>query len=396
MTLRLPTLLAAALSCVAGVGCASSGGDVGAPSTTVRETTTTTEASTTTSSTTTTTTLPPRVTELQLDDLPLGPAERLPGSQAKFVQRVVGAITDRSIVVDGIWGAQSAGALADADLLIGGDGSEALSSSWWEAALLWLTDAELDAVVSNVAADLALPDGAVLWRDRVDDTDPLFSSEEQFIVAGGRDADALAQEFAAANPSFDDIDLDAWPSWVVAPGDAGDAVQGYYDSISVGDCFDFPTASQRSARRVPCSFPHDGQMHFDSTVPRWMRDLGRYPTQDEVFRLYDEECVTRADAYRSDWLDADVNLFMDILLTVESDWGANPGFSCVWTTYDGSLLLEFVESDLGADTPVGDLTERLAASLTDGDVVVGFIDRGPGRVDIAIGRLAEGSPEIAD
>jgi len=393
VTIRLGVIAGVALLCVAAGAC-SSEVEVAVPSTTVLVTTTTMAPTTTSTTTTTTTTLPARVTDLQVDDLPLGPAERLPSSQAEFVQRVLGAITERTVVVDGIWGQQSAGALADAGLLIGVDASEAISAGWWVAAFAWLADAELDPAVSNIAADIQLPMGALLWRERDDDADPLFSREEQFVMVGGREAETVAREFATENAFFEEIDLDAWPSWVVAPGDAGETAQGYYDAISVGDCFDFPTAAQTSARRVPCSFPHEGQMHHDSTVPRWMRDLGRYPTDDEVFRLYEEECVSRADEYRSDWLDADVNLFMDILLTVESDWGANPGFSCVWTTYDGSLLLDFVESDLGVLTPVGELTERLAVAMSDGDVLIGFIDRGPGRVDIAIGRLADAT--IAD
>lgn len=357
------------------------------PSTTQVASTTT--SSTTAPATTTTTEPPPAPRALIVDDLPVGPPDRMTEPNVAFVQRIIAGIGDEEIASDGRWGQQSQRAFDAVVAALGLPASGELTEQWW---LQVFTKTSVTVESLNVAFDPAvvLPSGAVLWRDRSDPTDDLFPREQHFVVAGSMSSGEIADLFLELNPGAQDLGFDEWPSWVVDAATDNDTVAGSYDGIYPGDCFDFPTAQSPSARRVPCSIAHDAQMVHDSVIPQWMRALGRYPTDVEFDDLYFEECVTRADEYRSDWLDDSVNLFMEMVATIQADWSQDAMYSCVWTTYDGGPLTSFVESDTGIDFSTEERPGPvLVASFLIGNTAVGIIDKGVGRTDIAVATLAE-------
>lgn len=307
-------------------------------------------------------------------------------ANAAFLQRIIAA-AGGELIIDGLWGPQSQGALESFAEQVGAVGENGITTLWWTR-LFADARGSFRSVGDVFDADVTLPDGAVLWRERADSEDPLFPREQQFILVTESSAADIASLIVSLNPDVTPLDFDDWPSWVIDAGIDTGSVEGSYDDIRVGDCFDFPTSQSPSARRVPCSLAHDGQMLHDSGIPNWMVDLQRYPNDSEFDDLYFDECVSRADDYRSDWSDDSSNLFIDMLVTIESDWSDEAGYSCVWTTYDGGPLTEFISSDSGIDPNVITDGPILVGSFALGGTVIGVIDKGPGRVDIAVATLA--------
>jgi len=328
-----------------------------------------------------------RVRDLIADDLPTGPPARMTEGNVAFLQRLMLA-AGAEISVDGEWGPESEDALALISSVLSEPYRNDLTENWWKN-LLSSSSVSFQSDGAALDPTINLPDGAVLWRERSNQQDPYFSEERQFIVKSDLTAEDIAASILLLNPDVVSLGYDDWPSWVVTAGDASDLAVGSYDQVGIGDCFDFPTSQVPTARRVPCSSAHDGQVLYDSDVPQWMLDLGRYPSDDDVDDLYFEECVPRADEYRSDWYDEAVNLYIELLITVEEDWGYSQEFSCVWTTYDGGPLVEFVESDTGIELTVSSDDPILVDSFRLGDTAIGIIDKGQGRTDIAVAKLAK-------
>jgi len=330
-------------------------------------------------------------------DLPAGNSVCSSEEAARFMQGVL-IKNGRQVVVSGSCGTQTNRALSAFRSELGLSSDPVVDNQFWLRIFGYPEDSERALGIGTVdpleaPGGALLPGEAVLWRSQRHQVGSDLVLEQLYVIpfrtSPVQVAEWLTSTQKTARSPGNKWEIPDWAPTTILDGETD--VVGFYDHLRIGDCFDFPDESFAWAEEKPCHQPHDAQLLIPWTsVPRWVMGLDHYPSDDEWGRLHEEVCWAAADDFKPTWRDDRENLYVELLKTIEEEWwGPERGLLCAFSARDLSPLTERIYPNSTSD-PLPDppdfvsVTAAFRLDTPEGELTVGVLDNGPGRVDIGL------------